>query len=215
MIFQLGKVKPLAERSVEAETLRRWREVSLGDETVVKERDLEGWKIADDPRIYDEEETLTSAPMISRQGSAKSESDVSARDAVRGDSQWSVELRPNMDEDLQRRFGGNLRSALGPGTVIEGKFSFDSPVRIDGTLIGEVNSTSALIVGETATVNATIRVGSIIVLGAVSGPVEASELVEIRDGGSLEGNIRTERIAIQDGGHFCGSCNMGQKRNNF
>ncbi len=109
-----------------------------------------------------------------------------------------------LEEDLRRRFGSNVKSALGPGTIIEGNFRFDSPVCIDGTLIGQVTSTSVLIVGENATVNATIKVGSLVVLGAVAGTVEAQDLVEIRAGGSLEGDIVTERIAIEDGGWFEG-----------
>lgn len=113
----------------------------------------------------------------------------------------------SLEEELRRRFGCNVKSALGPGTIIEGNFSFDSPVCIDGTLIGEVHSSSVLIVGENATVNAKISVGSLIVLGNVTGMVEAKDLVEIRAGGSLEGDIDTERVAIEEGGWFQGRCN--------
>ena len=113
----------------------------------------------------------------------------------------------SLEEELRRRFGSNVKSALGPGTIIEGNFSFDSPVCIDGTLIGEVHSSSVLIVGENASVNAKISVGSLIVLGNVTGMVEAKDLVEIRAGGSLEGDIDTQRIAIEEGGWFQGRCN--------
>ncbi len=117
------------------------------------------------------------------------------------------ETSMSLEEELRRRFGCNVKSALGPGTIIEGNFSFDSPVCIDGTLIGEVHSSSVLIVGENATVNAKISVGSLIVLGNVTGMVEARELVEVRAGGSLEGDIDTERVAIEEGGWFHGRCN--------
>ncbi len=114
----------------------------------------------------------------------------------------------SFEENLRRRFGGNIRSALGSGTVVEGRFSFDEPVRIDGVLTGEVHSTSALIVGENAVVNANIHVGSLILLGTVTGPVIASDLIEVRRGGVLEGKVQTERIAIEDGGRFSGTCNL-------
>jgi cytoskeletal protein CcmA (bactofilin family) len=112
-----------------------------------------------------------------------------------------------VEKDIKRRFGENVRSALGPGTVVEGKFSFDEPVRIDGSLTGEVTSTSALIVGENATVNANIKVGSLVIFGQVTGPVQADDLIEIKAGGHLDGNIRTERLVIEDGGWFSGRCN--------
>lgn len=119
----------------------------------------------------------------------------------------SSDVSLSVDQDLRRRFGGNVRSALGPGTVIEGKFSFDGPVRVDGTLTGEINSSSALIVGEQAQINGNISVGSLIILGVVVGPVHASELIEIKSGGQLDGNIVTARLIIEDGGRFNGTCN--------
>ncbi len=113
-----------------------------------------------------------------------------------------VELSP--EDDIKRRYGSNIRSALGPGTIIEGTFSFDSPVSIEGTLIGEVRSNSVLIVGSQAIVKARVKVGSLIVFGEVQGDVESEELVEIKSGGSLEGDVLSQRFAIEDGGWFQG-----------
>ena len=100
-----------------------------------------------------------------------------------------------------------IKTAIGEGTIIEGKFKFESPVRIDGELTGEVVSSSVLIVGETAVVRAQIHVGTLIVFGKVIGDVVAEELVSIRSDGMLEGNINTKRIAIEDGGYFKGLIN--------
>lgn len=114
-----------------------------------------------------------------------------------------------VEDDLRKRFGANLRSALSHGTVIEGKMSFDSPVRIDGSLNGEISSTSTLIVGDQAAIMADLKVGTLVVLGRVRGNVTATDLVEIRRGGSLEGDISTKRIMIEDGGAFEGTCEIG------
>jgi cytoskeletal protein CcmA (bactofilin family) len=126
----------------------------------------------------------------------------------RGVQNLVSDLSLSVEEDLKRRFGGNIRSALGPGTVIEGTFRFDSPVRIDGTLRGEVASSSVLIVGEDARVEASIEVGSLIILGNVEGTIEAEELIEIRGEGNLEGSVFTKRIVIEDGATFNGSCRI-------
>lgn len=112
------------------------------------------------------------------------------------------------EDDLKARFGNDLKSALGSGTVIEGIFSFNSPVRIDGVLKGEIRSNSALIVGKKAKVHANIKVGSLIVLGTVEGEVEADDLVEIRSSGQLIADITTSRLALEEGGVFSGSCAM-------
>ena len=112
------------------------------------------------------------------------------------------------EEDLKNRFGDNIQSALGSGTMIEGRFSFESPVRIDGSLKGEIKSSSALIVGKNATVNANIKVGALIILGSVEGEIEAEDLIEIRSSGTLLGDVITKRIALEEGGVFSGSCTM-------
>ena len=101
-----------------------------------------------------------------------------------------------------------IKTAIGEGTIIEGKFKFESPVRIDGELTGEIVSSSMLIVGETAVIKAQIQVGSLIVYGKVVGDVVAEELISIRKDGMLEGNLRTRRIAIEDGGYFKGLVNV-------
>lgn len=113
-----------------------------------------------------------------------------------------------VDQDISQRFGTNLKSALGAGTVIEGMFSFENPVKIDGILRGEIKSTSALIVGPGAKVSARIQVGSLIVLGTVEGEIEAQDLIEIRKTGTLEGEVVARRLALEEGGVFNGACTM-------
>ncbi|RMG43380.1 MAG: polymer-forming cytoskeletal protein [Candidatus Dadabacteria bacterium] len=103
---------------------------------------------------------------------------------------------------------GKLRSALGAGTVIQGKLSFDTAVRIDGKLSGEVFSTSALIVGKSGSIDANIEVDSLIVLGSVKGSVKAKERVELLAGGSLEGDLTAPVLVVEEGARLSGDCRM-------
>ena len=50
-----------------------------------------------------------------------------------------------------------------------------------------------------------------IVLGEVTGNVTASEKVDIRDGGSVDGDIVSPRVAIAEGAHFRGTVDMQRK----
>ncbi len=47
-----------------------------------------------------------------------------------------------------------------------------------------------------------------IVLGEVVGNVTATEKVDIRDNGSVDGDIISPRVAIAEGAHFRGSVDM-------
>lgn len=123
-----------------------------------------------------------------------------------------ADMQIDVERDLRARFGANMRSALGCGTVIEGKFTFDSPVRIDGSLTGDIVSNSLLIVGEHAIVRARVDVGSLIVLGEVTGDITASELVEIRSTGTVRGDLTTTRIAIQEGGFYQGNITLNKSK---
>jgi cytoskeletal protein CcmA (bactofilin family) len=49
---------------------------------------------------------------------------------------------------------------------------------------------------------------SVIILGEVNGNVTASEKVDIRDNGSVDGDIAAPRVAIAEGAHFRGSIDM-------
>ena len=52
---------------------------------------------------------------------------------------------------------------------------------------------------------------SVIVLGEVTGNVTASDKVDIRDAGSVDGDIVAPRVAIAEGAHFRGSVDMQRK----
>lgn len=105
---------------------------------------------------------------------------------------------------------GKLRSALGPGTVIQGKLSFDTPVRIDGKLSGEIFSSEAIIVGAGGSIEGDIEVASLIVLGLVRGKVTAHQRVEVLNGGRLEADFVAPVFVIEDGGIFNGRSSMSK-----
>ncbi|MCB0320154.1 MAG: polymer-forming cytoskeletal protein [Bdellovibrionales bacterium] len=120
------------------------------------------------------------------------------------DAQVSPEER---GKDLEKRYG-TVRSALGKGTVIQGKLSFDTPVRIDGELTGEVFSSSVLIVGETGKISADLNVETLIVLGSVSGEVRARKRLELHGCGKFVGSVETPSVTVEEGAHFEGICKM-------
>ncbi len=115
------------------------------------------------------------------------------------------------EEAIADRYG-KVRSALGPGTVIQGKLSFDTAVSIDGKLTGEVFSTKALLVGKAGVVDAQIEVAALIVRGVVKGTIKATERVEILAGGQLLGDITTPVLLMEEGCVFTGNCSMGSNQ---
>jgi cytoskeletal protein CcmA (bactofilin family) len=122
-----------------------------------------------------------------------------------------VDTQPSLEARLVERFG-RPRNSIDPKAAVHGRFNFDSPARIDGKLSGELNSSSSVVVGKDAEVNAQLRVSALIVIGRVKGEIIATERVEILHGGSVEGSISSPTFVIEEGCTFNGTCSM-QPRN--
>lgn len=135
---------------------------------------------------------------------------VASLPAVDGTSNFpSPVARSESAEDVISRRFGKPRSALGPGTVIQGKLSFDTVVIIEGKLGGEVYSTETLIVGKQGSINAQVRVKNLVVAGVVTGNVVASDSIELLRGGRIDGDFSAKRLIIEEGAVFNGNCRMG------
>jgi len=63
-------------------------------------------------------------------------------------------------------------------------------------------------IGSNARIKAQVFAKSCVILGEVTGNVTASEKVDIRDNGSVDGDIASPRVAIAEGAHFRGSIDM-------
>jgi cytoskeletal protein CcmA (bactofilin family) len=68
-----------------------------------------------------------------------------------------------------------------------------------------------LTIGPNGRIKAQVFAKAVIVLGEVTGNVTASEKVDIRDNGSVDGDIISPRVAIAEGAHFRGSVDMQRK----
>jgi cytoskeletal protein CcmA (bactofilin family) len=68
-----------------------------------------------------------------------------------------------------------------------------------------------LTIGPNGKIKAQVFAKSVIVLGEVTGNVTATEKVDIRDKGSVDGDIISPRVAIAEGAHFRGSVDMQRK----
>jgi cytoskeletal protein CcmA (bactofilin family) len=80
--------------------------------------------------------------------------------------------------------------------------------RVEGEVDGEIVANGTLIIGEGATVKATISGGSIVVHGNVTGDITARERLEIRAPSAIVGNITAPVLVIHEGASFEGKCSM-------
>jgi cytoskeletal protein CcmA (bactofilin family) len=101
---------------------------------------------------------------------------------------------------------------IGKSVVIKGELNGSEDLTIEGQVEGKIElKDHALTIGPNGKIKAQIFAKSVIVLGEVNGNVSASEKVDIRDGGSVDGDIISPRVAIAEGAHFRGSVDMQRK----
>ena len=98
---------------------------------------------------------------------------------------------------------------LAKDVEFKGIVNFDGTVRVDGRVEGEIHTTGTLIVGENAIIKGVVSAGVLMNSGKINGTITAVEKIQILKPGILVGDIRTPLIAIEEGSHFHGMCDMG------
>jgi cytoskeletal protein CcmA (bactofilin family) len=98
---------------------------------------------------------------------------------------------------------------IGKSVVIKGELSGSEDLTIEGHCEGRIElRDNVLTIGPNGKIRAEVFAKAVIVLGEVTGNVTASEKVDIRDNGSVDGDIISPRVAIAEGAHFRGSVDM-------
>jgi cytoskeletal protein CcmA (bactofilin family) len=98
---------------------------------------------------------------------------------------------------------------IGKSVVIKGELNGSEDLTIEGQVDGKIElRQNVLTIGPNGKIKAQVFAKSVVILGEVTGNVTASEKVDIRDNGSVDGDIAAPRVAIAEGAHFRGSIDM-------
>jgi cytoskeletal protein CcmA (bactofilin family) len=100
-------------------------------------------------------------------------------------------------------------NVIGEGTTIKGDLISDGDLRIDGKVIGSIQTKARCVVGGSATVEGNVDARNCDVSGTVTGDVKVSEVLLIKSSGVINGDLRTSKLVVENGGEFNGSCAMG------
>lgn len=104
----------------------------------------------------------------------------------------------------QVRSGRAAPSIVSADVVVTGNISSGGDIQIDGTVEGDISSTS-LTIGDKATINGEIIAEDVVVRGRVIGSIRARR-VQLCSTSHVEGNILHEALAVETGAYFEGNC---------
>jgi cytoskeletal protein CcmA (bactofilin family) len=101
---------------------------------------------------------------------------------------------------------------IGKAVRVEGKVISSEDLTIDGEVEGSIElGDHSLTIGIGAGVKADLRAKVIVINGAVTGNIHATEKVELRSTGSVEGNISTPQLLLAGGATVNGKVETGNK----
>lgn len=101
------------------------------------------------------------------------------------------------------------QATIGKSLLVKGEVSGSESLYIDGHVEGSINLPgNRVTVGRNGQVTANINAREAVILGKVKGNVSASDRVDIRNEGSLHGDVVCQRVSIEDGAYFKGSIDI-------
>lgn len=102
----------------------------------------------------------------------------------------------------------NSSNIIGKGTTLEGNLTTAGNIRIEGKLIGAVNTKAKLVLGTTSWVKGNIVAQNAEVAGEVHGTIEVAGLLILKPTAVIQGDIITNKLVFEEGAKFNGKCKM-------
>ncbi len=100
-----------------------------------------------------------------------------------------------------------ISTIIGDGYTFTGEIQGSTVIRIEGKVIGNVNVTGGVILGESGDIEGDITTESAIIYGTVTGNIQSGQL-EIKKTGEVNGDITTDTLEIELGAQYNGKLNM-------
>jgi len=101
-----------------------------------------------------------------------------------------------------------LHNTITNGTEIVGDINSQGDLRLDGFLKGNLNIKGRVVVGKTGKVLGTINCKNAEINGNVEGKIFVSELLSLTETANVKGDIIINKLNIQPGCKFTGTCSM-------
>jgi len=98
---------------------------------------------------------------------------------------------------------------IGKSVVIKGELSGSEDLYVDGNVEGKIELRNhSLTVGPNGNVKANVTAKAVVVQGKLEGSVNASDRVELRKSAVVNGDVTTQRIAIEEGAFLSGKVDI-------
>ena len=116
----------------------------------------------------------------------------------------------NKDKTMAKQLDNTgVVNLIGVGTTIDGEVTSSGDIRVDGRLSGSINTKGKVVIGSTGIVEGNVNASNADISGELKGAISVAELLSLKSTAKLDGDIVTNKLAIEPGAAFTGSCSMG------
>src|SRR5574337_1291089 len=107
--------------------------------------------------------------------------------------------------------GRGATTVIARGVKVEGEFSSQGGVLIEGEVHGNLSSTGLLTVGPEAKIKADVHASDAVISGSVDGNVTVDKRLELKATAKINGDIMAQTVMIEAGASVNGRMAVGAK----
>ena len=106
---------------------------------------------------------------------------------------------------------GEHFSIVSAECYFQGTLSVQGSLRVDGHLEGSVDNARQVIVGEGGKITGDVTGNTVVCGGDIEGNV-CAEMLEVLGKASIKGDIRAQKMIVEEGGRIEGLCKIGSAK---
>lgn len=99
-------------------------------------------------------------------------------------------------------------SVFGAGMTVVGRIDFQGDLELEGRVEGTISTRGRVLISERGSVEGEIHAGEIVVGGVVEGKLAARDIVRLRRGCRVTGELRSPAVELEEGGIVDGRVEM-------
>ena len=102
-------------------------------------------------------------------------------------------------------------SRIESSTKVKGDIESEGDFRIDGTLVGSVNTKGKVVVGKDGKIKGAVNCSSADVEGKISGNLFVSNTLSLRSTSIIDGDVVIGKLIVESGATFNATCSMNKE----
>ncbi len=103
---------------------------------------------------------------------------------------------------------GMGQNRINEGTKLVGDITSKGFFRIDGTIDGNVNTPSKVVIGRTGVINGTLSCENADIEGRIEGNLDVSGTLSLKSTAHIKGEVIAGKLAVEPGATFNATCSM-------